>query len=81
MDINIIIQSENVHESDSALLFGDEPVVLSRAKDLTDLVVELGLYKSKSQARAANRIGDLPTGWAELRGNKKTFLFLWNPSE
>jgi hypothetical protein len=44
-------------------------------------MLELGLYKSTSEARRANRVGDVPSGWTEMKGNKKTFIWIWNPDE
>lgn len=78
--INVIIKTEYLQETDKECLFEDEDVVLfDNDITLTDLVCELGLYKSKSQARQANRVGAIPQGWSEFKGNKKTPLFVWNP--
>ena len=68
-------------EDDIELLFGNEDVVFSSAKDISVLCKELGVFPSTSAARRAGRMGDIPTGWSEIKGNKKNFLFVWNPSE
>ncbi|CAL9991826.1 hypothetical protein VPHD479_0329 [Vibrio phage D479] len=82
MDINIVVDNEFVQPTDAPTLFDDVPLTIIPASfTMTDLVVELGLFKSKSQARKAGRVGPIPTGWSELKGNKKTFLFVWNPTE
>lgn len=79
MDVNVVT-TENLLSGDIECLYEDEKVIsISNILTLTDLVVELGLFKSKSQARKANRVGPLPRGWNVLKGNKKTFIYLWNP--
>lgn len=79
--MNIVIKNSCWTDRDIRCLFGDEPVIFSDADNITDLVVELGLYKSKSQARNAGRTGDIPKGWSEVKGNKITTLWIWNPTE
>lgn len=79
--MNVVIKQSKWTERDLRCLFGDEDVIFSEATSVTDLVVELKLFKSKSQARAAGRIGDIPSGWAEFKGNKTTTLWIWNPDE
>lgn len=79
--MNIVVGSSPFTERDIELLFGGESVITTDAANLTDLVAELGLFSSKSQARKAGRVGDIPKGWTEMKGNKKTHLWIWNPSE
>lgn len=79
--MNIVIQNSKWTDRDIRCLFVDEPVIFSSHNNLTDLVVELRLYKSKSQARSAGRVGEIPKGWAEYKGNKTTTLWIWNPDE
>lgn len=82
MDINIIVDSGFIQPEDAQTLFGDEPfIVIPSSYTMTDLAVEIGTFKSKSQARKAGRTGPIPEGWTDARGNKKTFLFIWNPTE
>lgn len=78
---NIIVNNGFVQATDQATLFGDEEVIIVEPMSLTDLVCSLGLYKSKSQARQAKRIGEIPHGYSEFKGNKKTPLYVWNPTE
>ncbi|CAM0061813.1 hypothetical protein VPHF86_0259 [Vibrio phage F86] len=78
---NIIVNNGFVQASDKETLFGDEDVMIVEPMSLTDLVCQLGLFKSKSQARQSNRVGDIPSGYSEFKGNKKTPLYVWNPTE
>ncbi|CAL9991218.1 hypothetical protein VPHK567_0337 [Vibrio phage K567] len=78
---NIIVNNGFVQVTDHATLFGDEEVIFVDPMNLTDLVCSLGLYKSKSQARQAKRVGEIPPGYSEFKGNKKTPLYVWNPTE
>ncbi|AGB06956.1 hypothetical protein [Vibrio phage XZ1] len=80
--MNIIVENGNIQPNDQATLFADEEVVrVPSTFTLTDLVCHLGLYKSKSQARQAKRVGEIPHGYNEFKGNKKTPLYVWNPTE
>lgn len=81
MDINILLNNDNVQPQDLEYIFSNEPTQTVVSENLTDLVCELGLFKSKSQARKAGRVGDIPVGYSEYKANKKTYLFIWNPSE
>lgn len=81
MDINVIIQNGNVQTRDREILFQDEPVVVLEPQSLSNMLVALGVFKSNTQARQAGRIGDIPPGYSEFKGNKKVFLFVWNPTE
>jgi len=79
---NIIVNSEFVQEHDRNILFGDEPVHFTDAKDLPNLLVELKIFKSTSQARQANRKGSIPFGFTdEFKASKKSRIWIWNPSE
>ncbi|AGN30329.1 hypothetical protein VPFG_00332 [Vibrio phage nt-1] len=80
--MNIIVENGNIQPNDQKTLFGDEEVVrVPSTFTLTDLVCHLDLYKSKTQARQANRVGAIPDGWSVFKGNKKTPLYVWNPTE
>lgn len=79
--MNVVIASSSYTHRDLELLFDNEDVIFSNTTNITDLVCELGLYKSKSQARSAGRVGDIPTGFTEYKGNKVTTIWIWNPSE
>lgn len=79
--MNVLINSENILDTDAELVFGDEEIQLSDAKDLPELLVELGIYKSKSKARQAGRVGEIPPGYtAAFKASKKVELFIWNPT-
>lgn len=80
--MNIIIDNQYIKPYDKVTLFEEEEVLyLSDKLDLTDLVVELGLFSSKSQSRKSNRIGEVTKWWNVIKGNKKTPLYIWNPTE
>ncbi|AUR86019.1 hypothetical protein NVP1081O_284 [Vibrio phage 1.081.O._10N.286.52.C2] len=80
--MNIIVDNGLIQANDQATLFGDEDVIhVESTVTLTELVCNLGLYKSKSQARQSGRVGSIPTGWSVFKGNKKTHLYVWNPTE
>lgn len=79
--MNVVISWSPYTHRDLEIVFPDEDVVFVNSTNMTDLVCELGLYKSKSQARDAGRLGDIPTGYNQIKGNKKTTLYIWNPSE
>lgn len=79
--MNVIIWNEFVRASDKYVLFEDEPVIFSEEKELPNLLKELGVYKSTSQARKAGRSGRIPEGWTQLKASKKVELFIWNPTE
>lgn len=77
--MNIIVKTNHYQDSDKYTLFGDEDVHFCYHGMLPNLMVELGLYKSTSDARRAGRDGNIPKGWTEMKGNKKTPIWIWNP--
>lgn len=79
--MNIIIQNGNVQSNDAKCLFLDEPVINVQPQDIQSLLVSLGIYKSKSKALADGRSGLIPIGFTKFKANKKTTLWIWNPSE
>lgn len=80
--MNIIVNNSFVQPSDIEILFDNEEVIyIEKGLDLSQMCVILGLYKSTSQARQANRKGSIPFGWTEMKGNKKTPIWIWNPTE
>lgn len=80
MDINVVWEG-NLSVNDFDNVFNNESFVVSKSESLQELMVELGLFKSRSAARAAGRVGPIPDGYTEFKGNKKTFLYLWNPTD
>lgn len=79
--MNIIVASSPYTVRDIELLFGDELFMVIEDMDLSRLAVELGAFKSTSEARRANRSGPIPKGWTEWKVSKKQRAWIWNPSE
>lgn len=86
--MNVIIKSSTWHEGDIPTLFGDidgsnvGDVVFAESTDLASLMVELGVYKSKSEARRVGRKGPVPEGWSDaFKASKKVRMWIWNPTE
>lgn len=83
-DDNYIIKSSPWHESDLTLFYKmdgtKEDISLVEAKDIQDLMVIAGAYKSRSESFAAGRKGPIPTGWTEMWANKKKQIYIWNPT-
>lgn len=77
--MNIVVNQSDWTPRDIELLFDGEPVEFVDNKPLPNLLAELGVYKSATQARKAGRIGDLPKGWSEIKASKKVTIWLWNP--
>lgn len=78
---NVIVNGPNVREGDTALLFGDEPVHFTNARDLPNLLKELGIFPSTSEARRAGRDGPIPAGFTDaFKASKIRKLWIWNPT-
>lgn len=79
---NILVLNGFVHLTDARTLFGDEEVHVTEETDLPRLLVEVGVYKSTSEARRAGRVGEVPQGWTgEFKASRKRRLWIWNPFE
>jgi len=79
---NIIVKNSAWRESDIELLFEDEEVHFTEAKDLSVLMKELGVFPSTSKARQAGRVGPIPDGFTfSFKASKKRSLWIWNPTE
>ena len=85
--LNVVVSNEYVQEYDRNTLFPDNEDVLvlwpGHKKDIYDLLIIIGAFPSKSQARK-NWKGPsyIPTGWNEFWVAKaKRHLCIWNPSE
>ena len=86
MDINVLIVRKKSRYTlgdcvGDYAVFGDEDFLVSSQDQLPNLLVELGVYKSCSIARRAGRIGEVPTGYTELKASKKNDIYIWNPDE
>jgi hypothetical protein len=79
---NVVIKSSPWRNSDIPILFEKEDVYYANSNDIASLMKELGIYKSISEARRANRHGEIPLGYShEFKASKKIRLYIWNPSE
>lgn len=58
-----------------------EPIHFSTARDLPNLLKDLRVYESTSEARRAGRDGPIPPGWSEMKASKRRTLWIWNPTE
>lgn len=82
--MNIIIKNSKWKKKDIKWIFGDfdsvEDYEIIEAKEIQDLLVKIGAYKSRSECRRAGREGELPTGYNEFKASKKLYLYIWNPN-
>ncbi|ATN93526.1 hypothetical protein [Pseudoalteromonas phage J2-1_QLiu-2017] len=78
---NIVVSSSPWLHTDITTIFGDEEVLFVPDTSLPTLLAELGIYKSTSKARQANRVGPIPKGYTEFKASKKKTLYIWNPTE
>ena len=84
--LNVIICNGNIHPSDAPTLFPkNEPIeaFLPEEVDIFDLLVKLGAFPSKSQARKSWKgLDKIPDGWSMFWvGKFRRILCIWNPSE
>jgi hypothetical protein len=93
--LNVIVDNGNVHKNDEKNLFGplehkckgcprcykEKVLHVPIETTMFDLLVKLGSFKSKGQARKNWRFGkDIPSGWSEFKiGKLKRHLSIWNP--
>jgi hypothetical protein len=85
-DLNIIVNGPYLLSGDRELLFPEDEVVntVSEQTNMFDLLVALGAFESKSQARKQwKKTGiEIPAGWSSFRvGKMKRELCIWNPDE
>jgi len=83
---NVIVKSSSWTDRDIELHFGGldgevEEVHFTEMQDIPNLMKEMGVFPSTSEARRAGRTGPIPTGWTELKASKKRMLWIWNPTE
>jgi len=87
MELNVVIAGSPWTERDLELLFDGpdgppEPFTLIEARDMPNLMVRLGCFKSTGEARRAGRVGSIPQGFTlDFKANKKTRICIWNPTE
>lgn len=86
--MNVIISQSKWNPDDIQYVFCYTDYTLDKgegyrlvgAKDLSSLLVKLGIFKTTSQARHAGRIGEIPIGYNEIKASKKVpRLCIWNP--
>ena len=84
--LNVIIRSDRVKLEDRVNLFPNEEVVFvfdPEDKDMFDLLIILGVFKSRGQARQNwKKTGrEIPTGWSQFTGlgRFRKELCIWNP--
>ena len=81
VNANVIIKNGHERPTDLALFFGEqEEAFLLEATDWADVLVQLGIFPSKSQARKNGRAGPLPPGFSEHKIGKN-FVWLLNATE
>jgi hypothetical protein len=85
-ELNIVVLNANFASNSDMIvkLFGDEGLeVVNPLKDMYDLLVMLGVFSSKSEARKNwIRTGkEIPPGYNEFKniGKQKKALYIWNP--
>lgn len=79
--MNVVVKSSPWTQNDLDILYGDEDVIFVDDVPLPNLLKELKVVKSTSEARKNGRVGDIPKGWTEYKASKKVMLWIWNPSE
>ena len=79
---NIVVKNSKWIDSDLETLFENEEVHFTEHTDIPSLLVELGIFKSKSQSRQAGRQGEIEKGFTDnFKASKKRKLWIWNPNE
>jgi len=82
--LNAVIDNGNVWPSDCDSLFptNEEVLFFSSDTDIFDLLILIGAFPSRSQARKNWKHGSLQSGWSEFFvGKIKRHLCIWNPLE
>jgi hypothetical protein len=79
--MNIVIRSSKSSVEDLKTIFGIEDFVIAESTQLDQLCKELNIFKSTSEARRNGRIGEIPSGYSEIKASKKVHLYIWNPQE
>jgi hypothetical protein len=84
--LNVIVNSDKIGPNDKELIFGDEEVFFVNPEDMDmfDLLVKLGSFESKGQAKKNwTKTGkEIPQGFNEfIVGKLRRCLTIWNPSK
>lgn len=79
--MNIVVNQSPYTQDDLEIIFDCEEVKFVDDIELSHLLCDLGVYKSRSMARRAKRFGAIPKGYTEYKASKKVTLFIWNPTE
>lgn len=78
--MNVAIGGPHLEHEIAALVFDGELYTERSATHIPDLLFQLEIYKSRSEARRAGREGAIPAGYSELRASKLVpRLCIWNP--
>ena len=79
---NVVVKQSTWTERDIEILFGKEEIHFTQTTDIASLVVELGIFPSKSQARKAGREGEISAGFTNaFKASKRHRLWIWNPDK
>ena len=77
---NIIIKNSEWHWLDIGFFGKRRKVYFANATTFEDLMVELKIYKSRTQARRAKKLGEIPKGTTyDYKTPKTRWLDIWNP--
>lgn len=74
-----------LEDRDSLFKAEDRVEIVEEGSDILDLLVKMGIFPSRGQARKNWRGPvEIPGGWTEAatsKGRNRRFLFIWNPQE
>ena len=84
MFLNVVVVNGFIRKQDIDSLFPPEEELFfcSPLTSLQDLLVKLGAFESKSQARKIFKVKTMPDGWSHFTiGKMRRELCIWNPTE
>jgi hypothetical protein len=82
--LNVMIDNGYIEENDREMLFpeNEEVRVIDLNIDIFDLLVDLGAFQSKGQAKKNFSVKKIPEGWSEFYvGKLRRHLCIWNPTK
>lgn len=82
--LNVIVKSPNVRVDDRDLLFpeDEEVIVIPKWITIQTLLIMIGAFESKSQAKKNFKEKKIPDGWSHfVIGKLRRELCIWNPTE